>query len=111
MTREEIDSDTFNASINASGSTTLEVQAGRAKDLVVYVDDGTTGGAPASYSLTVDAYHDEYDDYHRQDSAPAGTNNYHEFAANGSTMQVTLTDESAGAATRRVLVKTYRDMD
>lgn len=111
MTREELDSEQFNAETASGGSETLEVQSGRASDIVVYVDDGSTGGSPASYSLTVDSYHDEFSDYHRQNSTTAGTDPYHSFDANGQTMQVTLTDESASAATRRILVKSYRDLD
>lgn len=111
MTREEVDSDTVDTEITSGGSATLEVKTSRARDVVVYVDDGTTGGTPASYSLTVDAEHDEYNDYHRQESITSGTNNYHEFPANGRNMQVTITDTSSTAATRRVLVKSYRDLD
>ena len=111
MTKQEVDSDNFEGSITSGGSETLEVKTGRASTVVVYVDDGTTGGAPASYSLTLDAHHDEFDDYQRQESVAAGTAFYNEMTANGSKMKVTLSDESAGTATRRVLVKSYRSLD
>lgn len=111
MTREELDSATFNAQIGASGSETLEVQTGRAEDVVLFIDDGTTGGAPATYSLSVDTYHDEYDDYQRQTDVSGGSAFYHEFTANGSKMQVTITDTSSVAATRRVTLKSYRQME
>ena len=111
MTREELDSTTFDEEITSGGSTELEVDTSRAQDIVVYVDDGTTGGSPASYSMTIDANHTEFDDYHRQEQVTSGTDLYHRYDANGNTMKVTITDESASAATRRILVKTYRDMD
>lgn len=111
MTREEIDTATFNAEIGASGSTTLEVDTSRAEDLVMLVDDGTTGGAPASYSLTVDVYSDSFSGYQRFTDVAGNTDFSHEFAAYGNKMQITVTDTSSAAATRRITLKSYRTMD
>lgn len=111
MTREEVDSESFDGSIDAGTSETLEVDTGRASEVVLYVDGGTTGTAPASYSLSVDAYHDEVTDYLRQQDVGATTALFDEFSANGSSVRITLTDESATANTRRIVVKSYRDMD
>lgn len=111
MTREEVDSGSFEGSIGSGSSETIEVDTSRASEVVLYVDDGTTGSAPASYSLSVDAYHSEVSDYLRQHTVSSTTDLFDSFPSNGSSVRITLTDESASTATRRIVVKSYRDMD
>lgn len=47
----QVDTDTFAGSIADGASETLTVDATEASEVVLTVDDGTTGGTPATYDL------------------------------------------------------------
>lgn len=111
MTREKVDSATVEQSISADGSVQLEVNTGRAEEVIVLIDDGTTGGSPASYNLLVDSYNSEVDDYQRLVDSQGSTDTNHKFDSFGENVRVTIEDASSSASNRRVLVKSYRTLD
>lgn len=111
MTREQRDSATFNGQIGTSTNEVLEVEVGRAEDVAVFVDSGSTDGAPASYDLTVRCYNNEVDDFQQLDTFSASTALSHELSAYGSRMEFEFDNQSGAAADYRIVVKSYRLID
>jgi len=111
MTREELDSASQDATITTTTNSTLTVNTGRGEDVIVQVDNGTTGGDPASYDLTVRAYHGEVDDVMVFEEITGSTAHKHTFEAVGENMEFEFNNQSGGDANYRIVVKSHRDMD
>lgn len=111
MTREELDVASQNATITTTANETLTVNTSRGEDVVVQVDNGTTDGAPATYDLTVRAYHGEVDDVMQYDQVTGSTNFQHTFSAVGETMEFEFNNQSGADATYRIVVKSHRNLD
>jgi len=105
---EQYDSATAEQTLTDGDSVTLEVDTtGRGGDVVIFVDDGTTGGTPATYDLAVDVK-DENDVYRRFGSDSGVTNNSFTDPAVPQRMRYELTNASGAQATYRVNVVSYR---
>lgn len=107
MTREEYDSATFEGTITAGASETLEVDTARTDSVIVLVDDGTQDGTPATYDMVQRVYMDELDAFHFYDEVTGDTSRSWVDDAWGSQMRFEFTNSSGADATYRIVVKSY----
>lgn len=111
MTREELDSETFDGTIADGDSETLELETSRAKDVIILIDNGSTDGTPETYTLTQRVYTAPIDDYQFYDSVSDETSRSWVDAAWGQRMQFEFENVSGNEATYRITIKVYRDME
>ncbi len=111
MTREELDSLSFNGTIADGGSEMLELTTTRADDILILVDDGTTDNQPAQYTMTQRVYTSEADDYQFYDEVASSTSRSFADPAWGERMRVEFVNGSGSDATYRITIKVYRNMD
>lgn len=111
MTREKLDSDMFDGTITTSTNETLAVDTSRASDVIVLVDDGSTDGEPAEYTMTQRVYNSEINDYQFYDAVTAQTSRSWVDSAWGEKMQFEFDNTSGGDASYRIVVTSYREMD
>lgn len=109
MTREELDRNTFNATITNTSTETLTVDTSRADDLLVFVDDGTTGSAAGSYDIVIDV--DVAGVTHQYKSTTGSAALLHEETAYGNSTNVDITNSSGSDGNYRITVVSYRNVD
>lgn len=111
MTREQLDSSTFNGSIANGATETFEVNTSRASNVIILIDDGTTDTEPAQYDLTQRIYSPPQDAYQFYDSVTASTARAFTDPAWGSKMEVEITNTSGTSGNYRISIISYRDLD
>lgn len=112
MTLELHDTDSFNGNLTAGSTAQVEVQTNKADVVEVLIDNGTTGGAPASHDVVVEYYSTAVDDYMQVDSATGSTALAPDVAdsARGQTYRVTLTNSSGGGADFRISLEAFKEI-
>jgi len=111
MTKEEVDSANVNKTITTGTNESLEVNTSRADEVVVFIDDGTTDGIPASYTMTQRVYTSEDDDYRFYDEVTSQTSRSWLDSAWGEKMEFEFNNTSGADETYRITIKSYREMD
>lgn len=111
MTREKLDSASFDGSINNGNSKTFEVNTSRAEDLTVLLDDGTTDNTPSQYTLTQRVYSSEHSDYQFYDRVTSSTSRSFTDPAWGDKMQIEVENTSGSSDTYRITIVSYRTLD
>lgn len=108
MSLELQQTETFEGSIGNQQSKEITVQIPRSQHVVVYIDNGTTGGTPSQYNMTQDVYLTEIEDYMQYDSVTNETAKSWEDITRGSKMRFTFTNVSGSSDTYRIAVKTFK---
>lgn len=111
MTREELDTATFNGSIANGSSESFTVDTARAEDLIILIDDGTTDNTPSQYTLTQRVRVQEQNDYQFYDQVTGSNSRSFTDPAWGSDMQVEIENTSGASANYRISIKSYRTLD
>ncbi len=107
MSRERIDTQTFDGTITTGTNEVINIDAPRAEELVVLVDNGSTDGQPATYDMTVRAYSIDLDDYQLYDEVTGSTAYSHDVNAWGNKMQLEFNNQSSSDAAYRITVESY----
>lgn len=112
MTLELHDTDSFSGTIADTASEQVEVQTNKADFVEVLIDDGTTGGEPASHDVVVEYYSTAVDDYMQVDSATDSAALAPDVAdlARGQTYRVTVTNGSGGSADFRISLEAFAEI-
>lgn len=111
MTREQLDTEVFDDSIDPGSSETFEVDTARAENIIILIDNGTTGVEPAEYTLTQRVRVQEHSDYQFYDQVTASTSRSYTDPAWGSHMEVEIENTTASSANYRITIKSYRKLD
>lgn len=111
MTREQLDVDTFEGTIVNGGAETLTVDTTRAENLLILIDDGTTGNQPSQYTLTQRVLSTEFSDFFFYDQVTGSTARSFADPAWGDDMEVEIENTSGADDTYRITVKSYRKLD
>lgn len=111
MTREELDKKTFDSTINDTNTESFEVDTSRAEDIVILLDDGTTGNTPASYDMTVKVYSNKVNDYQFYDEVTGETSRALGEVAWGDKMKFEFTNKSGSNANYRITILVYRGLN
>ena len=105
------DSDSYDDTIVAGGSTTLSVRTVDADSVVLLIDDGTKDGFPSSYDLTQRVLSVEHNEYQFYDEVTEETARSWEDPAVPTDMEYEITNVSGGDATFRISVISYQSGD
>ena len=97
---------TSEVSLDASGTEQLSINVpDEAEDVIILVDDGTTGNTPAQYDLVEEISFSQLGDTMEYKSITGSTAKSHRESAFGGNWTITLTNSSAAAATYRIYVE------
>lgn len=110
------DGDSANVSLDdgqsISGQRTdgwLEFESANADEIHLHIDDGTTGNQPSQYTLTIQAYKPQHDDWMFDDEYTAETTRSWSLPAVNTKMRIDVTNTSGSAGqTYRVAVEAIR---
>lgn len=109
MAIELQDTDSFNGSIAAGASETLVVETQTAEYVELLIDDGTTGGAPATYDYDVDFYSTVEDGYMQASSDTGVTANAPDIPdPRCQKLRVEVTNSSGAGATYRISLESFK---
>jgi len=102
------DRDTYDGQIGDTNSTSLTVDIHRADVVVVQCDNGTTGTAPAQYTMTQEVYESAFDDYMFFDRVTGETARSWVDDAHAEQMRFTFTNTSGADARYRIVIRSYK---
>lgn len=110
MSLELGDTETFDGSIADGATEELEVKTSTADYVQVLIDDGTTGGVPASYDLNQDYYVPSVDDYMRYSEQTGQTATSIRSSTRGARLRFAFTNSSGAPADYRIVVNTFKEI-
>jgi hypothetical protein len=111
MTLEQSERKTFSGTIANGSSETITVETGRSDEVVILVDDGSTGGAPAEYTLTERVYIPDIDDYQFYDEVTGSTARSFLEPTYGIKGEFEFTNTSGSDSTYRITITAWRKLD
>lgn len=103
-----IDSEVTTQNIAGGSTVSLTVDTANAKNVYVFVDDGA-GGSPASHDLLHEVRVSDSAGFMQESEATGSTSRFHKFDGIPFESQVTLTNQSGGAADYRLRVVSVRE--
>lgn len=104
----ELDQTSFDGTLADGATETLELDSNRADTIIVYVDDGTKDGTPASYDLTVRGYSDALARYQFYMTQWSRTDRSWRLDAVGKKTEIEIGNTSGSEATFHVTVESRR---
>jgi hypothetical protein len=110
MALELEDTDTFDGSIADTATETLEVDTGTAEEVIVLIDDGTTGNQPSQYTMTQDIKVPQIGDYQFYDEVTAETARSWTDISRGAKMRFTFKNTSGSSANYRITIQSYKEI-
>lgn len=110
MALELQDVETFNGTIAAGTTETLEIKTAAAEYVQILIDNGTTGGSPSQYDLLQEYYIPDFDDYMQYSNQTAQSAVAIRSEARGARIRHTFTNSSGADDTYRIVIQTFKDI-